>query len=221
MHLDLEISQVLDRINVGGVSEPEIADNKYTSDIQLREGEVSLIGGIIQDTSTKSISGIPGLAHLPLIGRLFSTDDTEKNKTELVIALVPHIVRGPDITASNLKGVSSGSSTQVKVSYDTSKFPYDGATAEPAATRPGDAGSPAPATAPAGVTAPFVGAPPMTAPPMTAPPMTTPPVTAPPMTAPPMTAPPVTAPPVTAPSARAPRMAAPVPQVIPPGGATR
>jgi general secretion pathway protein D len=211
MHLDLEISQVLDRINVGGVSEPEIADNKVTTDIQLREGEVSLIGGIIQDTSTKSISGIPGLAHIPLLGRLFSTDDTEKNKTELVIALVPHIVRGPDITASNLKGVSSGSSTQVKVSYDTSKFPYDGATAEPAAATPGSAASPAPASVPVGVTAPFVGAPPATAPP----------VTAPPMTAPPMTPPPATAPPMTAPPATAPRMTAPVPQAIPPGGAPR
>ncbi len=123
MHLDLEISQVLDRINVGGVSEPEIADNKVSTDLQLREGEVSLIGGIIQDTATKSLSGVPGLAHIPLLGRLFSTDDTEKNKTELVIALVPHIVRGPDITAANLKGVASGSSAQVKVSYDTSKLP--------------------------------------------------------------------------------------------------
>jgi len=201
MHLDLEISQVIDRINVGGVSEPDIADNKVSTDLQLREGEVSLIGGIIQNTTSKSISGVPGLAHIPLLGRLFSNEDTEKNKTELVIALVPHIVRGPDITAANLKGVASGSSAQVKVSYDTSKLPYDGVAAEPAATTPGNAASPAPESVPA----PAVNAP-----------RATPPATAPPMTAPPATAPPATAPPITGP----PQISAP-PGVFPPGGVPR
>ncbi len=145
MHLDLDISQVLDRINVGGVSQPEIADNKVTADIRLREGEVNLIGGIIQDTNTKSLAGIPGLARIPLLGRIFSNEDVEKNKTELVIALVPHIVRGPDITAANLTGVASGTSGQIKVSYDTTKLVHDGIAAAP----PADAiGAAAPAAVP-------------------------------------------------------------------------
>ena len=80
MILDLDVSQVLDRINVGGVSEPEIADNKVTANIRMREGEVNLIGGIIQDTSSKSLAGIPGLAHLPIIGRIFSNEDARRTK---------------------------------------------------------------------------------------------------------------------------------------------
>ena len=195
MHLDLDVSQVLDRINVGGVSEPEIADNKVTADIRLREGEVNLIGGIIQDTNTKSLAGIPGLARLPILGRLFSNEDLEKNKTELVIALIPHIVRGPDITASNLRGISSGSSGQIKVSYDTAKLVLDGiATAPPAGTLNGTSAAAASATisATALTVAPAVVnslTPPATAPPATAPPATAPPATAPPATAPPATAP--------------------------------
>jgi general secretion pathway protein D len=190
MHLDLDVSQVLDRINVGGVSEPEIADNKVTADIRLREGEVNLIGGIIQDTNTKSLAGIPGLARLPILGRLFSNEDLEKNKTELVIALIPHIVRGPDITASNLRGISSGSSGQIKVSYDTAKLVLDGiATAPPAGTLNGTSAAAASATisATALTVAPAVVnslTPPATAPPATAPPATAPPATAPPATAP-------------------------------------
>jgi general secretion pathway protein D len=201
MHLDLDVSQVLDRINVGGVSEPEIADNKVTADIRLREGEVNLIGGIIQDTNTKSLAGIPGLARVPLLGRLFSNEDVEKNKTELVIALVPHIVRGPDITASNLRGISSGSSGQIKVSYDTTKLVQDGiATAPPAATlngTPSTASASMPSAASVPVSSPVLApsivnspAPPAAAPPATAPPATAPPATAPPATAPPATAPP-------------------------------
>ena len=188
MHLDLDISQVLDRINVGGVSQPEIAENKITTDIRLREGEVNLIGGIIQDTNTKSLAGIPGLAHIPLLGRLFSNEDLEKNKTELVIALVPHIVRGPDITAANVRGIASGSSGQIKVSYDTTKLVQDGIAAAPPAgviSTAAAAGSAVPGTSlvvtPAIVNSPPPGeAPPATAPPATAPPATAPPATAPP-----------------------------------------
>ena len=192
LHLDLDVSQVLDRINVGGVSQPEIADNKVTTDIRLREGEVNLIGGIIQDTNTKSLAGIPGLARIPLLGRLFSNEDLEKNKTELVIALVPHIVRGPDITASNLRGISSGSSGQIKVSYDTTKLVQDGIATAPQAgaiSAVAPAGNGVPAISPV-VTPTVVNSPPATAPPATAPPATAPPATAPPATAPPATAPP-------------------------------
>lgn len=197
MHLDLDVSQVLDRINVGGVSEPEIADNKVTTDIRLREGEVNLIGGIIQDTNTKSLAGIPGLAHLPILGHLFSNEDLEKNKTELVIALVPHIVRGPDITAANLRGVSSGSSTQIKVSYDTTKLVEDGLVAAPPAGLSEPQATTAPASAPvaASVSAASSAGPAIVN-------SLTPPATAPPATAPPATAPPATAPPATAPPAR-------------------
>lgn len=196
LHVDLDVSQVLDRINVGGVSQPEIADNKVTADIRLREGEVNLIGGIIQDTNTKSLAGIPGLARIPLVGRLFSNQDLEKNKTELVIALIPHVVRGSDISASNLRGISSGSASQIKVSYDTTKLVQDGiADAPPAAVigtpvAAGSANPPAsPAVAPAVVNPTPVAAPPVTAPPATAPPATAPPATAPPATAPPASVP--------------------------------
>lgn len=197
MHLDLDVSQVLDRINVGGVSEPEIADNKVTTDIRLREGEVNLIGGIIQDTNTKSLAGIPGLAHLPILGHLFSNEDLEKNKTELVIALVPHIVRGPDITAANLRGVSSGSSTQIKVSYDTAKLVEDGLAAAPPAGLNEPPAASAPANTP--VAASVSAASPASHPILDS---LTPPATAPPATAPPATGPPATAPPATAPPAR-------------------
>ena len=51
--MDLDVSQVKDRIDLGGVSEPEISQNKATADIRLRDGEVNLIGGIIQQTDSR------------------------------------------------------------------------------------------------------------------------------------------------------------------------
>ena len=63
LHMDLDVSQVKDRIDLGGVSEPEISQNKATADVRLRDGEVNLIGGIIQQTDSEAITGIPGLAN--------------------------------------------------------------------------------------------------------------------------------------------------------------
>jgi general secretion pathway protein D len=53
----------------------------------------------LQETKTKS--GVPGLSNIPLIGRLFQSDSVFKDSSELAIALVPHVVRRPEITTDN------------------------------------------------------------------------------------------------------------------------
>ncbi|HVY91736.1 MAG TPA: hypothetical protein VHA14_03265 [Bryobacteraceae bacterium] len=215
--LDLEVSQVLDRIDVGGVSQPEIADNKVTAQIRLREGEVSLIGGLIQDSDRKSVTGIPGLAHIPLFGRFFSGEDAEKSKTELVIALIPHIVRGPEINATNLRGVASGTASQIRVSYDDSKLNQALGTATDGTSGPAASPGATPAAPGAAVNPSVPAAAPAIAPSSTAPPATAPPATAPRIGAPPATAPPATAPPATAPPPTVPQIGAP-PGPVPPFG---
>lgn len=200
LHLDIDVSQVKDRILLGGIELPEISQNKSTADIRLREGEVNLIGGITQQTDSKSSSGIPGLANIPILRRLFSSEKTESDRTELVIALIPHIVRGQDVSASNLRGIGAGNATQIKVSYAPRKEPV----APPAGLAP--------------------GAPPATAPPITAPPVTAPPATAPPATAPPANRPSVAVPPlglIPGGPAVAPGAPAPVPDQTPPAGSVR
>jgi general secretion pathway protein D len=188
LHIDLDISQVDNYQNLGGISEPEIGQNKETADVRLREGEINLIGGIIQRTDTKSTTGIPGLANIPGLGWLFKGVNVENDRNELVIALIPHIVRGPDITESNLRGVAAGNATQIKVGYAPRK---SAAEEKPAAIA--QASTPA---APGTTPRPAVTAPPVTTPPATA--VATPPTPAPPATAPPL-GPPATAPPATAP----------------------
>jgi general secretion pathway protein D len=163
LHLDIDVSQVKDRIDLGGVLEPEISQNKATADIRLREGEVNLIGGIIQQTDSKQTSGIPGLGTIPVLGRLFSGEKIQKDRTELVIALIPHIVRGPDISESNLRGVSAGNATQIKVAFGPRKGAPGGPAQATLVNPPGAAPAAPPATAPP-ATAPPIG-PPATAPP--------------------------------------------------------
>ncbi len=117
LHVEMEISTVRDRIDIGGIAQPVIGQRKAVLDLRIKEGEVSLLGGLMQDQDTKSVSGVPGLASIPVVRRLFTSESIEKSQSELLIALIPHIVRTPGVTNLNVKGVAAGTDTVVKLNY--------------------------------------------------------------------------------------------------------
>ena len=176
MHVELDISNVSGQVNLGGLNQPIISQKKVVHDIRMRDGEVNLLGGLIQQQEDKTVTGIPGLSSIPLLRRLFSGESIDHSRSELMIALIPHIVRRPEITVDNLREISVGNATTIHLNYGPRAAETPSRTPAPAAATP---------AAPAGP----VGAPPVTAPPATAPPATAPPATAPPATAPPATAP--------------------------------
>jgi general secretion pathway protein D len=211
LHVELNINSVSSYVNLGGINQPVISQEKFSHDIRMREGEVGLLGGLINEQQDKTVTGIPGLSDIPLLNKLFTGNSMDRSRNEIMIVLIPHVIRRPEITPENLRAIAVGNFATVKVNY------------APKPVEPGPVGgTPAPpATAPP-ATAPPATAPPATAPPATAPPATAPPATAPPATAPPATAPPATAPPATAPPATAPLAAALGQGIIPappgPGG---
>ena len=79
MHIELEISNVSGRVDIGGVSQPIISQKKIVHDIRMREGEVNLLGGLDADAGYATIAGIPWLAELPVLGRFFGSEHVEKN----------------------------------------------------------------------------------------------------------------------------------------------
>ncbi len=192
MHIDLDISNVTGQVNLGGINQPIIGQRKISHDIRLREGEVSLLGGLINQQDSKQITGIPGLSSIPLLRRLFSGETNDHQRDELMIALIPHIVRRPEITPENLKGISVGSQQTIKLTYG----PAEGETPAPQPAKPasvtGTSENPSPA--PVSTLTPVNGIPGMTTPgaPPAPPATTAPPVTAPPATAPPATGAPET-----------------------------
>jgi len=219
IHVDLNINSVSSYVNLGGISQPVISQKKISHDIRMREGEVGLLGGLINVQENKTVTGIPGLSSIPLLKYLFSGNSTDHSRSELMIVLIPHVIRRPDITPENLRAIAVGNFATVKVNYAPKAV-------EPAAAAPPAAAPPAtapPATAPP-ATAPPVTAPAAMAPPATAPLAIAPPATAPPATAPPATAPPATAPPATAPPVPGGAPAPPLPgfrPATPPSGGTR
>jgi general secretion pathway protein D len=148
MHIDLEISSVDGQVNLGGINEPIIAQKKITNDIRLREGEVNLLGGLIDVEQDSTKTGVPGLADIPLLGRLFRSDTVTKTRSELMIALVPHVIRRPAFSAENLRTIDVGTANAIHLSY--APRTDDGASARPAGTaakEPGAVLNPAPPAA--------------------------------------------------------------------------
>ena len=118
LHVSFEVSTVRSYTNVGGVQQPIIGQRTNEADIRLREGEVNILAGLdgIQDSSV--VNGIPGLVNIPILGKiLFGSDHTEKDRQQLMIALIPHIVRTPDYTPENLRGVYSGPDQSLRLMY--------------------------------------------------------------------------------------------------------
>jgi len=167
MHVEVEISSVQSYVNLGGISQPIIAQQKVIHDIRMKDNEVNLLGGLKQSQGSTTLSGIPGLSSIPVIKWLFSSKTVSKSSQELLIALIPHIVRRPDYTEEEMRAVAVGSATVVKLNYAPERQP-DGEPAPKSAPPP--AGNP-PLTPPA---PPATPAAPATAPQANAPPTATP-----------------------------------------------
>jgi general secretion pathway protein D len=117
LQIDFEISNISQTIDVGGVSQPVIGQRKVNHIIRLREGEAALIGGLMQVTQTSTKSGWPGLMDIPILGKLFTKSNTENKTEDLLVVVVPHIMRSPDLTAANVRAVASGNDQVWKVGY--------------------------------------------------------------------------------------------------------
>lgn len=72
----------------------QISTRNASTLLQLHDGETQLLAGLISSDERASVAGLPGLADIPILGRLFSDQTNSHNKTELVLSITPHIVRG-------------------------------------------------------------------------------------------------------------------------------
>ncbi len=148
----LEVSSVTGVQNIGGISQPTIGQRRIEHESRLEDGEINLVGGILTDDETNSMSGYPWLAKIPLLKYLFAQEDKQHRETEIVFAITPHIVRAEEITDENLRLIDIGTGTSVAVRRgETKKKAANGAAqpSKPAARGSARPQSPTPAqTAP-------------------------------------------------------------------------
>ena len=110
--LKLEVSSVAQSVGVAGVQNlPTFNSRQVTSVIRLRDGETNILAGLISDAERTSYSGLPGLASLPVLGKLFAHNRKEVQETDIVMTLTPHILRKTKFTEEDLRSFSLGSET--------------------------------------------------------------------------------------------------------------
>lgn len=147
LKLKVEVSSVTGTESIGGIDQPIISQRTVDHDIRLKDGEVNVLGGLLQRTESNSVNGWPGVAQLPFFRYFFSDNKKEIQDDEVLIVLTPHIIRLPSITEDNLRRLAAGTDTNVRV-FREDETPIKAATAPagPAPAAPASdsaAGSPA------------------------------------------------------------------------------
>jgi general secretion pathway protein D len=142
LKLSLDVSAVTSYVSIGGINQPVIGQRKIEHEIRLKDGEVNLLGGMMEDTQTKALTGIPGLAQIPILKYLFGQTNTEHSENEIVFVLIPHIVRGPEAVRGNVDMLDVGTANALSLRLSGNRAPAPANTVVPAA-------APAPSAAPA------------------------------------------------------------------------
>jgi general secretion pathway protein D len=117
----LEISSVTGTQNIGGISQPVIGQRRIEHETRLRDGEVNLLGGILETTETNSLSGYPWLTKIPILKYLFGQESKDQRENEIVFAITPHIVRAQELNDQNLRLVDVGTGNNVELRPSSSR----------------------------------------------------------------------------------------------------
>ncbi|MBI3145183.1 MAG: secretin and TonB N-terminal domain-containing protein [Pseudogulbenkiania sp.] len=102
----LEVSSIVKQVDFGDSIAYQIGSRAADTVLRLRDGETQVLAGLIQDEDRSSVTKIPGLGDLPLVGRLFSSNNDNRSKTEIVLLITPRIVHNlilPDRKTSEFR----------------------------------------------------------------------------------------------------------------------
>ncbi|MBI4876259.1 MAG: pilus assembly protein N-terminal domain-containing protein [Acidobacteria bacterium] len=105
MYVKPEVSTIdlANGVTISGFNIPALATRRMETNIELGEGQSFVIGGLIDDRVTESMSKIPGLAHIPILGVLFKSRQESKQRSELVVMVTPE--RAQPVRSGDLKAL--------------------------------------------------------------------------------------------------------------------
>ncbi len=93
MKVQLEVSNILEQLNISGTIAYRLGTRNTATTLKLRDGETQVLAGLINDEERRAANRLPFLGDLPFLGRLFGSDNEQRGKTEIVLLITPRIVR--------------------------------------------------------------------------------------------------------------------------------
>ncbi len=137
---------------------PTFLTRAVNGTLRVRDGQTTLIGGLLQQRETDTLKGIIGLQSIPVLNKIFTSTSKKDEESEVLISLTPHLVRAPRVTERDLESMFVGTQESIRV---PSARPLFGPEPEPeaevaepasapaaAAPQPNSAAPQAPAPAP-------------------------------------------------------------------------
>jgi general secretion pathway protein D len=118
LKLKIEVLSHASDVTISGVTEPIIGQRSTEQVIQLKDGEPSLLAGIITKQDSLNISGTPGVGELPLLKYFFTSRNKEVAKDEIVFLLIPHIVRESVLTRMNTRAIDTGTGQSIELRHN-------------------------------------------------------------------------------------------------------
>ncbi|QNI38165.1 cohesin domain-containing protein [Edaphobacter albus] len=118
LKMHMEVSSQQGSVTISGVTEPIIGQNVVEQTIQLKEGEPSILAGLVSKEEDRGLSGTPGLSELPLFKYFFASNSRETKQNEIVFVLIPHIVRESVLTRLNRRAIDTGTSNSFELRQD-------------------------------------------------------------------------------------------------------
>lgn len=116
LKMHLEISSLGDAIDFGNNQKQyKFGTRRTDTTINLRDGETVIIGGLIKDEERRSANKIPLLGDIPILGKLFSSNDDGTIKTDILMSITPNIVRPMELPDKDIQSFWSGT----EEAYDT------------------------------------------------------------------------------------------------------
>ena len=93
-------------VTLEGFRVPALKTRRTETEVELRDGQTFAISGLLDRTMDETLRRVPGIGDIPILGYLFRSQAYQKNNTELVVMITPHIVRrdSPGVTP-NLPGL--------------------------------------------------------------------------------------------------------------------
>ena len=105
-YVDVEVAQQLSQATqttTSDIDSPTIFNRTIETTVSLKDGGSILLGGLVSSRGGTTTNGIPVLGNLPVVGKLFRTDTDNADRTELMVLIVPYVVRSPEEAAELAK----------------------------------------------------------------------------------------------------------------------
>jgi len=104
MQVTPEVSEIdfTTSVRIGGTQVPGLSNRRVSSVIELADGQSFAIAGLLRDTYREAIARFPILGDIPILGALFRSSSYQKNQTELIVIVTPHLVKPLDMARQTL-----------------------------------------------------------------------------------------------------------------------